>query len=750
MEGNFLVILTIKKIFFIPEVVTALATLLIICFFLACPHQGEAQYPFSYTNPSWTNQGFSSWGNLGISSFSSFSPYSSMNYSPAGFSGALPNNPYGGYGGYSPSSYGLYGQGSYAPYGPFGSPYAPYSTNYPTPPPIPDDEEYEYVSAVEARGEYVYLAVSEDFGEDNCQYIWVVDVSDPDNPDRVKRISVGHYPSLDLYLHENYLYWISHAEGYDDFDYDIDDEDIVGVFDISNPANPSLIDTLKIDIEQANFPVATFNNDRFYLLYSDFDDEDMEDEGILVQIDISTPGNLNLLSTAQVDFKNNITINQIAVKDNLAFMAAHDIYIFDISDPQNPSRINRFDYDKGRIKDLALLDHFLLGTASEEGLLIIDIESPDDPQLISVVEMAWPRQIFLKDQKAYVSDYCKGLYCVDLLDPTAPEIIHGYRLPSHKLYESTDNSASGYLSDAAVEGDMAFTVSRANLQIWDISEKENIKMTEKIGPSHETLGPIEEIIEGKLIMMLTKEAVSMISLGHDDDIATFGINSLDELNNDFDVSKITQLTSSGDAPALIDDLSNYKERTFMIEFSKSNDTFEVWDTYMDNPYCLIAEFSYEPNRYTNGGGYGIIPYYSPGGYGGSPFLPGGYGGYGGGYGGYGFSPFNTPSAFSMYPTQGYTGIYSPQYYPADPWSTPGLINSPSWGQSSVFPSLNQNPYTNFQNPVSPWGNNQWSSTNFNPINTMLNPMWNNTWNNGPFGSFPMGGFSNPYTGFFGF
>jgi len=108
MKENFSVILKIKKIVYMPEVCTALSTLLIICFFLACPHRGKAQYPSPYTTPSWTNQGFSPWGNPGISSFSSFSPYSSMNYSPTGFSGALPNNQYGGYG-YAPSSYGSYG-----------------------------------------------------------------------------------------------------------------------------------------------------------------------------------------------------------------------------------------------------------------------------------------------------------------------------------------------------------------------------------------------------------------------------------------------------------------------------------------------------------------------------------------------------------------------------------------------------------------------------------------------------------------
>lgn len=695
---------------------------------------------FSPINPSYGNSLTSSLNpSYGFGGLANFGNY---------VNNPLPYNLYSGYGlyaGYSPSLYGSYGSfessGSNGLYGYSGSPYYPYTPSYPAPPPIPDDDEYEYVSAVEAKDQYVYLAVAEGAAEENSQYLWVVDVSDPDNPERVKRISIGRYPSMELYLQGNYLYWISQSEDNNDFDYDIEDEGMVGVFDISDPDNPSLIDTLTIDIAQANFPVATFDNDRFYLLYSDFNDEDMEDEGILVQIDISSPQNLHLLSTSHIDFKSNININQLVVKDNLAFMAADDIYIFNLSDPQNPIKISKFEYDKGRINDLALSDHFLLGTASEAGLLIVDLEYPNNPQLITVVEMAWPQQIFLKDHKAYVSDYCKGLYAVDLSDPEAPELIHGYRLPSHKLFESTNNSSSGFLSDAAVEGDLAFTVSYAHLQIWDISERENIEMTGKIGPDHEALGSTGEIIEGELTVILTKEAVSSISLGDDGDIATFGISSLDELNNDFGVSKITKVTKSWETLGLINDLDDFDERTFVIGFSKSVDTFEVWDAYMDNPYCLIAEFSYEPNNYSDSGGYGIIPYYSPGGY--------GVGGYG--LGGYGFNPYTSPFSFPMSVNQAY---FSPQYYPAaGPWSMPSSINTSSWNQSSLFPSslpniyLNslQNIYPNFQNTFFPGGNNPWTYPAMNPMSIPAYPMWDNVWSYGP-----MGGFPNPYPGAFGF
>ena len=175
------------------------------------------------------------------------------------------------------------------------------------------------------------------------------------------------------------------------------------------------------------------------------------------------------------------------------------------------------------------------------------------------------------------------------------------------------------------------------------------------------------------------------------------------------------------------DLAQYSKRTYTIEFPESVDMFDIWDAYMDNPYCLIAEFRYTPDPYSQG----VI--WSPGGgYYGLPFPGGNI--YGGAYGP-GFGSFN-PYGYSGIPFQGSNllqgpyGIlgagYSP-YGPINPFQyglgIPGLINStglsplspvfpggnwqltnPSYGPGSIYPGTNT--YHSISPIYDPYGNQQ--------------------------------------------
>ena len=165
---------------------------------LCLPHPGRAQYaPFSYP--------VSSWGNPGLLQFPSYAP----NYPMAGLSAG-----YGSLGGISP--YAPYGSslGGYSPYGALlGGPgaYYPYSsyTSYPAPPPIPVGD-IETVRAMEVKGTYIYYIFEEAYSDGMTvstpeASLRIADVSDPDDPDIVKSISLD-YPVSDIFLHGDYLY----------------------------------------------------------------------------------------------------------------------------------------------------------------------------------------------------------------------------------------------------------------------------------------------------------------------------------------------------------------------------------------------------------------------------------------------------------------------------------------------------------------------------------------------------------------
>ena len=187
---------------------------------------------------------------------------------------------------------------------------------------------------------------------------------------------------------------------------------------------------------------------------------------------------------------------------------------------------------------------------------------------------------------------------VDLTDPEYPELLSGYRLPSFKVYRSTDSGTESWLSDMEITDGIALTISHSNMQIWDISERGNIQKASTIGTSIEQYNDPGTITSGKMFLLLSKNVNELVHLAQDGGIATFGINTLDELNREFGINSVTE-GSSLEIPEIIEEFNNYKERTYLIEFSQSVDVNEIWDAYMDNPDCIIAEFIYtDGNQYS--------------------------------------------------------------------------------------------------------------------------------------------------------
>jgi len=564
--------------------------------------------------------------------------------------------------------------GATNPYSPYGINYSPFPAYYPSlpaPPPIPVGK-IESVSALEVKGEYAYFVfvegISDATTEPNSETsLRVADLSNPEEPDIVKIITLD-YPVSDIFLHGNYLYWLSETNLWN-LGYSMnEDEYILGVFDISDPVSPAMLDTLTLKLSSQGPFAFSFNENRLYILYRKAEEDWSEIIHKLVVIDISNPGDLTQLSIGQMELDDSI-IHEMTVKDDLAILSGG--YIFDISNPEHPSLVSTVEDNGSRLGRHAVFGNYLLLIAEDKGLWIVDIEDPSQPELVTTIELSWPKEIILKGQRAYISDHCKGLNVVDLADPENPELLHGYRLPSYKMYRGTSNSSGSWLGDMDIGEGLAFTLSYSNIQIWDISERGNVRMAGRIGPSHEPEDFAESIIPGKLVLLLSQDAKDLVSLGQDGDIATFGIDTLDELNREYGIYTITQETSSNsEVPPIISVYDNYAERTYSIEFPKSVDMYDIWDAYMDNPYCLIAEFLYEPDSGMNGspassgGGYAVVPFI-----GGNAFgTVFGYGGMPYSYGAYSGNPFQGTNLL-----QGSFGISAPGY------SSFGLINPLRYG-----------------------------------------------------------------------
>jgi len=592
----------------------------------------------------------------------------------------------------------------------------------------------EDVITLEVKGEYAYLIFEEEFfdtaGKSNSETsLRVADLSNPEEPDIVKIITLD-YPVSDIFLHGNYLYWLSETNLWN-LGYSMnEDEYILGVFDISDPVSPAMLDTLTLKLSSQGPFAFSFNENRLYILYRKAEEDWSEIIHKLVVIDISNPGDLTQLSIGQMELDDSI-IHEMTVKDDLAILSGG--YIFDISNPEHPSLISTVENNGSRLGCPAVFGNYLLLIAEDEGLWIVDIEDPSQPELITTIELSCPMYILLKDQRAYISDRCKGLNVVDLTNPENPELLDGYRLPSYKMYQSDSQGSGFYLNDMDIGEGLAFTLSHLNVQIWDISERGNVRMVGRIGPSYGPEDLTESIVTGKLFLLLSQEARDLVSLGQDGDIATFGIDTLDELNREYGIYTITQETSSrgADVPAIMFNFNDYKERTYSIEFPNSVDMYDIWDAYMDNPYCLVAEFLYKPDSPVHG---------SPGSFGGmfafQPFTGGiafggafGYGAMPYSYGAYSGNPFQ---GANLLQSQSVLSLSAPSY------SSFGLINPLRYG-SEMTGIVSSSPWSSLS-PVLQGGNRQLPGQSYWPGS--LYPTASSYGSIYPGGNYPM---SYPFT-----
>lgn len=120
---------------------------------------------------------------------------------------------------------------------------------------------------------------------------------------------------------------------------------------------------------------------------------------------------------------------------------------------------------------------------------------------------------------------------------------------------------------------------------------------------------------------------------------------------------------------------------------------------MDHPYCLIAEFLYEPDPYSDG-----VIWSSGGGYFGMPFLGGSM--YGRAYG-LGFGAFSPYGGYSGVPFQGSNFLQGPYGIPGAGYPPYGLINPFQYG-SGIPGMISSTPWTPLS-PLFPGGN--WQLTN---------------------------------------
>ena len=240
--------------------------------------------------------------------------------------------------------------------------------------------------------------------------IGVYDLSNPSAPKLIERAKIGSGgTAFDLEVYGNKLYSASREGGID-------------VFDLSTSGAPSRTGNIAVA------GAATKLLQRDGTLYVG------GREGGLSVVDItsSTPsiiGHLNLPgNTFGMDIKNSV-----------AYVAgyANGLHIVDLADKTKPTLVNTLE-QIGKIWDVNISKNTAFLSVSGFGLLAYDITAPLVPSLLGSLAMpngndanGWLAnfEMIIRDNYAFVSAGTQGIFAVDISDPSKMRIIERYETP---------------------------------------------------------------------------------------------------------------------------------------------------------------------------------------------------------------------------------------------------------------------------------------------------------------------------------
>ena len=171
-------------------------------------------------------------------------------------------------------------------------------------------------------------------------------------------------------------------------------------------------------------------------------------------------------------------VQAVAVSDGIAYVCEADLQILDVSDPERPQPLARWDVpdpDGGSSENTAL-DVWVDGdtsylSSSTLPLVVLDVSNPEEPRELGRLEGGGVGgQLFVEDGLAYVASGWEGLRIVDLHDPEHPTELGVYRDPGW-TYDATRPGGLWAAQDVWVDGDTAFIAAADDgLHIVDVSD----------------------------------------------------------------------------------------------------------------------------------------------------------------------------------------------------------------------------------------------------------------------------------------
>jgi hypothetical protein len=130
----------------------------------------------------------------------------------------------------------------------------------------------------------------------------------------------------------------------------------------------------------------------------------------------------NLRLVSQV---NKPALDMQIIKDYAYVISKTEFYIVDISDKVNPRIIGNYSipnvYDISGFQVIGDYAYLTVASTSGNGLYIINISNPKKLYQVSFYETSdWAKDIFIKDDHAYIADWNAGVHIVNISNPQKP------------------------------------------------------------------------------------------------------------------------------------------------------------------------------------------------------------------------------------------------------------------------------------------------------------------------------------------